>query len=63
MLHLDLKPSNIMMNRGKPVLIDFGLSKQYDNNGNPESSTTVGAGTPGDALIEQSNYNEDSSEL
>lgn len=62
-LHLDLKPSNIMMNRGKPVLIDFGLSKQYDSNGNPESSTTIGAGTPGYAPIEQSNYNEGSSNL
>ena len=58
-LHLDLKPSNIMMNRGKPVLIDFGLSKQYDSNGNPESSTMIGAGTPGYAPIEQSNYNGD----
>lgn len=57
MLHLDLKPSNIMMNAGKPVLIDFGLSKQYDNDGCPESSTTIGAGTPGYAPIEQSNYN------
>ncbi|MCM1004871.1 MAG: serine/threonine protein kinase [Prevotella sp.] len=56
MLHLDLKPSNVMMSNGKPVLIDFGLSKQYDDNGNPESSTTIGSGTPGYAPIEQSNY-------
>ncbi len=57
MLHLDLKPSNIMMYRGRPVLIDFGLSKQYDEKGNPESSTTIGGGTPGYAPLEQSNFN------
>jgi serine/threonine protein kinase len=62
MLHLDLKPSNIMMRQGKPILIDFGLSKQYDDEGNPESSTTIGAGTPGYAPIEQSNYNRDFSD-
>lgn len=62
MLHLDLKPSNVMMNHGNPVLIDFGLSKQYDCDGNPESSTTIGAGTPGYAPLEQSNFNGDVSE-
>lgn len=58
MLHLDLKPSNIMLKEGKAVLIDFGLSKQYDRNGDPESSTKVGGGTPGYAPIEQSNYRD-----
>lgn len=59
MLHLDLKPSNIMRKEsGDVVLIDFGLSKQYDGNGEPESSTKVGAGTPGYAPIEQANYRE-----
>ncbi len=59
MLHLDLKPNNIMMREnGEPVLIDFGLSKQYDEEGNPESSTSVGAGTPGYAPIEQASYRE-----
>lgn len=58
MLHLDLKPKNIMMNNDNAVLIDFGLSKQYDRNGEPESSTTVGAGTPGYAPIEQANYQD-----
>lgn len=59
MLHLDLKPSNIMMKEsGEVVLIDFGLSKQYDEKGEPESSTKVGAGTPGYAPIEQANYRE-----
>lgn len=59
MLHLDLKPSNVMLGKnGELKLIDFGLSKQYDENGNPESSTTIGGGTPGYAPIEQSNYKE-----
>lgn len=58
-LHLDLKPSNIMRKEsGEVVLIDFGLSKQYGSDGNPESSTKVGAGTPGYAPIEQANYRE-----
>ena len=57
-LHLDLKPGNIMLSNGNAVLIDFGLSKQYDASGNPESSTTVGAGTPGYAPIEQSSYRD-----
>ncbi len=59
MLHLDLKPSNIMLRAsGEAVLIDFGLSKQYDENGNPENSTTIGGGTPGYAPLEQSGYHE-----
>lgn len=57
MLHLDLKPSNIMMNNEKRlVLIDFGLSKRFDQWGNPETSTTIGHGTPGYAPIEQAHY-------
>ena len=59
MLHLDLKPGNVMLRKnGDAVLIDFGLSKQYDDNGNPETSTTIGGGTPGYAPIEQSDYHE-----
>lgn len=55
MLHLDLKPKNIMRRTdGTLFLIDFGLSKQIDANGEPESSTTVGLGTPGYAPLEQS---------
>ena len=57
MLHLDLKPANVMLNRkGEAVLIDFGLTKEFDENGCPESSTTIGHGTPGYAPLEQSNY-------
>ena len=60
MLHLDLKPGNVMLRGdGCPVLIDFGLAKQYNEDGDPESSTTIGGDTPGYAPLEQSNYNED----
>ncbi len=59
MLHLDLKPGNVMMREnGEPALIDFGLSKEYDKSGKPETSTTVGRGTPGYAPIEQAQYRE-----
>lgn len=54
MLHLDLKPANIMIKEdGEPVLIDFGLAKQYMD-GKPETSTTIGLGTPGYSPLEQS---------
>lgn len=57
MLHLDLKPGNIMRrnNDGHIFLIDFGLSKHYNESGEPETSTSVGLGTPGYAPIEQAN--------
>ncbi len=59
MLHLDLKPGNIMMRKtGEPVLIDFGLSKQYNAQGQPETTTSVGGGTPGYAPLEQINYRD-----
>ncbi len=57
MLHLDLKPNNIMLrSTGEAVLIDFGLSKQFSDDGIPETSTSIGFGTPGYAPIEQVNY-------
>ena len=57
MLHLDLKPGKIMRrySDGHIYLIDFGLSKQFDSNGAPETSTTIGLGTAGYAPIEQAN--------
>lgn len=59
MLHLDLKPGNVMLRKDRTaVLIDFGLSKQYDEDGMPETSTSVGSGTPGYAPLEQANYHE-----
>lgn len=59
MLHLDVKPANVMLRKSDDaVLIDFGLSKQYDENGEPESSTKVGGGTRGYAPLEQSYYHE-----
>lgn len=56
MLHLDLKPGNVMRrNDGHIFLIDFGLSKHYSTDGHPETSTTIGLGTAGYAPIEQGN--------
>lgn len=52
--HLDIKPGNIMWDNlnGCPVLIDFGLSKQYDYEGNQTSTTPTGI-SAGYAPIEQ----------
>ena len=43
-MHLDVKPANIMLSKEDDcaVLIDFGLSKQYDNAGKQTSATPVG---------------------
>ncbi|MDO4335843.1 MAG: protein kinase [Bacteroidales bacterium] len=42
--HLDVKPANIMVRASddNPILIDFGLSKQYDSEGNQTSTTPTG---------------------
>lgn len=42
--HLDVKPANIMVRQtdNKAILIDFGLSKQYDTQGGQTSTTPVG---------------------
>ncbi|MDO5460939.1 MAG: serine/threonine-protein kinase [Bacteroidales bacterium] len=46
MLHLDVKPTNIMLNKkGEAVLIDFGISKHYDESGGQTSATPVGVST------------------
>lgn len=52
-LHLDIKPGNIMLgNNGKVTLIDFGVSKQYDEVNGENTSTLLGK-TPGFAPPEQ----------
>ena len=53
-MHLDIKPANVMLRKedGRVVLIDFGLSKQYDADGNQTSSTPVGI-SAGYAPMEQ----------
>lgn len=55
--HLDVKPANIMLRESdnEPILIDFGLSKQYDAEGNQTSTTPTGI-SHGYAPMEQ--YNE-----
>ena len=53
-LHLDVKPHNIMVDgNGKAILIDFGVSKQYDEINGENNSTLMGH-TPGYAPLEQS---------
>ncbi len=53
MLHLDIKPSNIMIDeQDNAVLIDFGASKQYDEESGENTSTLMGK-TPGYAPLEQ----------
>lgn len=54
MNHLDLKPANIMVRASddEPILIDFGLSKQYDASGGQTSTTPIGI-SHGFAPIEQ----------
>ncbi len=52
-LHLDVKPGNIMIdNDGNLVLIDFGISKHYDEGGHQTTSTPV-ARSKGYAPFEQ----------
>lgn len=54
--HLDVKPANIMIRRNdnKATLIDFGVSKQYDEQGGQTSTTPVGI-SYGYAPMEQYN--------
>lgn len=54
MNHLDIKPANVMLNeKDEAILIDFGLSKQYDaTTGNQTSTTPVGI-SEGYAPMEQ----------
>ena len=52
-MHLDVKPSNVLVDdASNAVLIDFGVSKRYDEFGHQTSSTPVGI-SHGYAPIEQ----------
>jgi serine/threonine protein kinase len=52
-LHLDIKPGNIMVNAAdQAILIDFGASKQYDEENGENTSSLMGK-TPGYAPLEQ----------
>lgn len=59
LLHLDIKPDNIVMKREDgsdlqiPVLIDFGAAKHFDKKGKPTSMPTAKGATEGFAPIEQ----------
>ena len=57
--HLDIKPDNILLSRNKvnntdrPVIIDFGGAKHYDNSGRVTSTINVVMCTPGYSPMEQ----------
>lgn len=59
LLHLDIKPDNIVLktdaetDRKLPVLIDFGIAKHFDKNGNPTSHLTAKGASEGYAPVEQ----------
>ncbi len=56
-LHLDIKPANIMVDQeDNAVLIDFGTSKQYDEQDGENTSTLMGK-TLGYAPLEQMGNN------
>jgi len=58
MMHLDVKPANIMVRHsdGRPILIDFGLSKVYSQSGSQTSCSPHGV-SHGYSPLEQ--YNPD----
>lgn len=55
--HLDIKPDNIMLEKTddgiRPILIDFGLAKHYDEGGSPTSSINTLGYSNGFSPIEQ----------
>lgn len=55
MLHLDLKPGNVMRRSsdGQIIIIDFGLSRYFTEEEMPETAASIGLGTKGYAPIEQ----------
>lgn len=55
--HYDVKPANILLdNKGNAVLIDFGISKNYDASGHETTTTPIGM-SEGFAPIEQYQQN------
>lgn len=60
MLHLDLKPGNVMRRSsdGQIILIDFGLSRYFTEEDMPEGESPIGMGTKGYAPLEQSKYKD-----
>ena len=58
MLHLDLKPGNIMRRSsdGQIIIIDFGLSRFFTEEGAPEEAAMIGLGTKGYAPVEQTKF-------
>ena len=57
--HYDVKPSNILLDdKGNAILIDFGISKNYDSSGHETSTTPIGL-SEGYAPIEQYQQNVD----
>lgn len=56
--HYDIKPGNIMLHEEesgnvRPVLIDFGLAKHYNDRGHATSTLAAAGYTPGYAPVEQ----------
>ena len=55
-LHLDVKPSNVLVRKnGEVVLIDFGISKHYDDDGGEQTSSSPVGVSRGYAPLEQYN--------
>lgn len=58
-LHLDIKPSNVILKVDEdtsdtyPVLIDFGITKHFDDKGKPTTTPNSKGASPGYAPIEQ----------
>ena len=56
LLHLDIKPANILFdNRGRAVLIDFGVSKYVDNQTDTTTTSSLIGFSRGFAPLEQVN--------